>query len=134
MVLGYFKFDRTTLFLYEQDNKSPNYILCMNSSRKIVPVNRIPIIPALKSRPVAVKDISGYWIPIQIKDYMLGCILVDNLYTLSDVSLNTINILTELCGLLALTLESLRLFNNFKSMPNLTILPASTIGVWAWNI
>jgi len=114
LVLQYFPFDRISIFLHPPSGGGFAEAFCMNSSFQIQAIEP-PAIPFPDiTAPLQEKDIYGYWVPMMLKDSRKGYIVLDNIYTLTEPSHAAVRVLAELCGLLAITLENIRLFQNVK--------------------
>lgn len=114
LVLQYFPFDRISIFLHGPAGDGFTEAFCMNSAFQMQAIEP-PAFPFPNiTTPLQEKDIYGYWVPMMLKDSRKGYIVLDNIYTLSEPSHAAVRVLAELCGLLAITLENIRLFQNVK--------------------
>lgn len=123
LTLQYLSFDRVTVFVYEYHGKEPIYNICVTSRGESITLSKIPELPVLDSEPLPLSDLSGYWIPLRLKEKTIGCILVDNIYTLCDISVDSITVLRDLCSLMALMIDNVRMFeqiNKYAQFDDLT--------------
>ena len=113
LVLRKFKFDRVSIFLFNEENKV-TYGKCINTAGKEFLVEQEPDIPQFNNDYKALKNTKGYWFSLKTNTRTVGAILFDNLYSLYKISESTIDILRILCSHFASAIENIRLFADLQ--------------------
>jgi len=114
LTIKFLKLDRLTIFIKENSGHEIVHNFCTNAKGEIHTLENVSDIPFDITSPKSLEDLSGYWLPIKYKKKTYGVMLADNIYTLSEISKDSITLLSDLCTQLALSIEHLRLINNIN--------------------
>jgi len=114
LAIEYLKFDRLSIFIQEFNSKNIMHNYCITAQGEVHTIRNIKNIPFDIRDPQPLEDMAGFWIPIRFQENSLGMMLADNIYTLCDISKDSISVLSELSSQLALSIEHIRLINNIN--------------------
>lgn len=114
LTIEFLKFDRLTVFICNHEKTQILHNFCVNAKGEIHTLENVTDAPFDLSETKPLEDMSGFWIPVRLKDKTLGVVLADNIYTLSEIQKDSITVLSVLCAQLALSIEHLHLLNNIN--------------------
>ena len=109
-------FDRATLFIFEEDGVTVRRALCASIGKGVSELKHFPDLPTFGSQPVPLDQIPGFWLPMRIGQRLLGALLVDNLYSFQPAPEDATQILIDLSGQVALSLENALLFERLQEL------------------
>jgi len=112
LTLQFLKFDRISVFICDQTGNQIIHNICVTAKGEIHTVENVADLPIGITTPSPLEDLSGFWIPIRYRNQTFGIVLADNIYTLCEISQDSITVLSALCTQLALSIEHLRLLKN----------------------
>lgn len=114
LTVNYLKFDRVTLFIFDNEGKHVAYNRCVSIMGEDKVLKEIPQLPDLKNGPEPLQHLAGYWIPLCTNIRSVGVALFDNIYSLYKIPDKLVEILLPLCSQLAAAIENLRLFSDVQ--------------------
>ncbi len=97
MIVNFYKFDRVTVFLFNEQ-KEITYAKGINERGIKYTVEYYPDMPDLTKDYTVIDNGLAYWFPLKTNTGIVGVVLLDNLYTLykiSDSLFNTLRILSS---------------------------------------
>ena len=134
-VSRYFLYDRTCVFIFDEHGQII-YHYGAKSRGNPLTISHTHKMPTLDNSPQAFFDISGWWLPIRAKNQVIGCVLVDNIYTLSKINENQLSALEELCNFVGIIIENMRLFESIERLgrvDHLTGIYNRRVGIYYIN-
>lgn len=111
-------FDRATLFTFESDGKRVERGICAIAGQTPFEVDRIDTIrvPALNDDPLPLEEFPGVWVPINAGTRKLGALLADNLYSMQMPPMDSVRVLVDVSGQVALAMQNAQLLERLQEM------------------
>lgn len=109
-------FDRATLFILGEDGQTVRRALCASTGHAVEELETYPPLPCLSNEPMTLVDIPGFWLPLCVGKRRLAILLVDNLYSLDTPPEDATQILLDLSGQIALSLENALLVDRLREL------------------
>jgi diguanylate cyclase (GGDEF)-like protein len=116
LVVDRLGFDRTTLFVFNEDRKTVKNCICALRGREVWEDVFVPPINLMEDSPKLLSDIQGFFIPLKVGSRRLGAMLADNFLTLEPVIPEILEVVFELCRNVLLSWENSILFNRVKEL------------------
>jgi len=112
VVLKSMRFDRVTLFLFDE-NKKVNFSYCVDANGKEYELEAIPDIPDTDElQPL--DQLSGYWFPLATSTAKVGMALFDNVFSSYPFPIRNLDVLNSICHQFATAVVNISLFNNVQ--------------------
>lgn len=113
VVLKCMRFDRVTLFLFDE-NKNVIFSYCVDANGKEYAPEIIPDIPDTdKIQPL--DQLSGYWFPLATGTTKVGMALFDNVFSSYAFPVRNLDILTSICHQFATAVVNISLLNSVQT-------------------
>ncbi|MEJ6952611.1 HD domain-containing phosphohydrolase [Natronospora cellulosivora (SeqCode)] len=113
MTVNYYKFDRVTVFLFN-DEKEIIYAKGINGRGVKYTVEYYPEMPDLTKDYTVLDNGLAYWFPLKTNTGIVGAVLFDNLYTLYKTPDSLFNTLRTLCSQFANAIDNLTMFSSLQ--------------------
>ncbi|MFW5992080.1 MAG: GAF domain-containing protein, partial [Halanaerobiaceae bacterium] len=113
MTINYYKFDRITVFIFDNDNKIL-FAEGINEQGKKYNIDKFPLLPDVSEGKIFVDDINNYWIPLKTNTGRVGMVLFDNIYTLYNIPESLLNTLRILTSQFAKAIDNIRMFSSLQ--------------------
>lgn len=107
-------FDRATLFLFDTDRMGVQHCICSINGDNVFKLKKKPHISFESDHPVYISEIEGFMLPLKVGTRYIGAMLVDNILSLEPAPRDSIDILADLCGEVALLCENALLFGRLR--------------------
>lgn len=116
MAVDQLGFDRATLFILGEDGQTVRRALCASTGQDVMELKKYPELPRLTDEPRTLESVPGFWLPLRAGNRCLAILLVDNLYTLEAPPEDATQILLDLSGQVALSLENALLVDRLREV------------------
>ena len=113
MTVNYFKFDRVTVFIFDE-NKKIDFARGITESGMEYTVDDFNDLPELAEKNIIEAESESYWFPLKTNTGLVGVVLFDNLYTTYEVSDSLLNNLRVLTTQFANAIHNIRMFSSLQ--------------------